>query len=203
MRNLLAFIGAIAILGVVAAAVCLFCGFYNVAVGDRSQGIIDHALVRIREASISRHAGGPPPFALDDPQIIQAGARGFAQHGCYECHGAPGVDRKPFGRAMNPGPPGLRTMTADDPPDIFWIIKNGIRMTAMPSFGSLHVSDDDIWRIVGFIKKYTTVSADQYKAWTAPPAPSAPAEAAPSAPAGPVPSAPAGPAPTSPPGETR
>jgi mono/diheme cytochrome c family protein len=175
MRNLLAFIGTIAILVVMAAAVYLFAGFYNVAVGDReTRNIFDQALVRIRNASISRHADSTPPISLDDPQIVQAGAREFAEHNCDECHGAPGVLRKAFGRAMNPGPPGPRNMVDDDPRYIFWIIKNGIRMTAMPSFGSIGVSDNDIWEIVAFIKKFSTVSADQYKVWTAPPAQSPP-----------------------------
>jgi len=175
MRNFLAFIGALSILGVIAVAAYLFAGFSDVAAGDRSRdNIFDHAIERIREASISRHADGLPPIPFDDPLIIQAGARQFVQHNCDECHGAPGVQRKAFGRAMNPGPPGLQRMSANDPAHIFWIIKNGIRMTAMPSFGRIGVSDNDIWRIVAFIKKFPTVSADQYKSWTASPAQSAP-----------------------------
>jgi mono/diheme cytochrome c family protein len=176
MRNLLALIGVIAIVLVIAAGVYLFGGFYNVAVGDRSRGLFDQALERIREASISRRADSLPPISLDDPQTIQSGARKFSEHNCAECHNAPGVQRKAFGRAMNPGPPGPQNLAKGDPRSIFWIVKNGIRMTAMPSFGNLGVSDDDIWRIVAFIKKLPTVSDDQYKAWTAQPAQSEPAE---------------------------
>jgi mono/diheme cytochrome c family protein len=34
---------------------------------------------------------------------------------------------------------------------LFWIIKNGIRLTGMPGFGKLH-SDKDIWSLVRYVR---------------------------------------------------
>ena len=63
---------------------------------------------------------------------------------------------------------------ANDPPEqIFWVVKNGINMTGMPSFGSIGVGDDDIWKIVAFIKQLPHVSEADYKSWTAGSAPAA------------------------------
>ncbi len=181
--RLLAFIGFIAIVAAIAAAAYLFGGFYNVAANERSPGFIDQAIEQIREASIARHAGATPPISLDDAANIQAGARAFAARGCVICHSGPGVQRDLFARnGMNPGPPGMRRAAEEEPSEIFWIVRNGIRMTAMPSFGRVGVKDDEIWQIVAFVKKYTTVSPAEYKAWTAAPAP-APAPAAAGAPA--------------------
>src|SRR5579885_459169 len=148
IRSVLAVVGVLAIVAVAASAVYLFGGFYQVAASDPSPDLVDAMLFRVRDAAISRRLGGPPPISLDDPQIIEAGARAFVQHGCWECHSAPGLPRKPFGRAMNPAPPGARTFAREDPREMFWIIRNGIRMTATPSFGKLGVSDNDIWQIV-------------------------------------------------------
>jgi hypothetical protein len=53
------------------------------------------------------------------------------------------------------------------PGELFWVIKNGINMTGMPSFGKIEVPDKEIWTIVAFIKKLPTVSDADYKAWTA------------------------------------
>jgi hypothetical protein len=62
------------------------------------------------------------------------------------------------------------------PEQIFWVVKNGINMTGMPSFGSIGVGDDDIWKIAAFVKQLPHVSDADYKAWTSG---SAPAAAAP------------------------
>ena len=58
-------------------------------------------------------------------------------------------------------------MSGDDAAHIFWAVKNGIRMTGMPSFGKAGVNDNEIWQIVAFIKALPKVSEADYKAWTA------------------------------------
>lgn len=172
--RLLALIGGLAIVAAIAAAVYLFGGFYNVAANTERGGLIDWALDHIREASISRHADTQPPISLDDVETIKSGARAFAARGCVNCHGGPGVQRELFARnTMNPGPPGLQTLAKNEPAALFWIVKNGIRMTAMPGFGKAGVKDDEIWQIVAFVRKAPTVSPADYKAWTTP-APAAP-----------------------------
>jgi mono/diheme cytochrome c family protein len=45
-------------------------------------------------------------------------------------------------------------------------VKNGIKMTGMPSFGATGVSDKEIWSIAAFVKKLPTVSDADYKAWS-------------------------------------
>jgi hypothetical protein len=39
------------------------------------------------------------------------------------------------------------------PEELFWVIKNGVKMTAMPSFGADNppVRDKNIWAIVAFL----------------------------------------------------
>lgn len=170
MLRLLTLIGLIAIVVGIAAAVYLFGGFYDVAANSETRGLVDNALERIRDASVSRRATAKPPMSLDDPHAIEAGARQFSELGCVKCHGAPGIRRDLFGRAMNPGPPGLKTLSENDPGEIFWIVKNGIRMTGMPSFGKAGVGDNEIWQVVAFVRKLQTISGNDYKAWTATPA---------------------------------
>ena len=46
------------------------------------------------------------------------------------------------------------------------MIKNGINMSGMPSFGAIEMPDQEIWTIVAFIKKLPTVSDDDFRAWT-------------------------------------
>jgi len=74
---------------------------------------------------------------------------------------------------------------------LFWVVKNGINMTGMPSFALAGAKDEDIWAIAAFLKKLPTVSEADYKAWTSPPAAPAAAPMAPPPAAQPAPNPPA------------
>ena len=100
MRTFLAIIGFLAIVGAIAAAVFLFGGFYSVAATGEDPAIVKWALDQFRQASIARHASDAPPISLDDAAIVQAGARAFAERGCVNCHGGPGVTWAKFSEGM-------------------------------------------------------------------------------------------------------
>jgi mono/diheme cytochrome c family protein len=182
--RILAAIGALAVVAAIGAGVFFFGGFYNVAGTQEDPAIVHWALVQVREASIGRHANDKPPAGLDDPAKVQAGARAFAEHGCATCHGAPGVNWAKFSEGMKPDPPDLKDVVKDaTPSELFWVIKNGINMTGMPSFKLAGAKDEDLWLIVAFLKKLPAVSEADYKAWTAPPAAAAPPAPGPNPPA--------------------
>jgi hypothetical protein len=166
--KLLALIGFVAIVVALAAAAYFFGGFYSVAATAEDPAIVKWALIKVRMASIGRHATDAPPIPLDDPANVQAGARAFAARGCTNCHGGPGVEWAKFSEGLNPDPPDLKDVVKErQPGELFWVIKNGINMTGMPSFSKIEVPDKEIWTIVAFIKKLPTVSDADYKAWTA------------------------------------
>jgi mono/diheme cytochrome c family protein len=171
MKTLLAFIGALAIVVAIAAAVFFFGGFYSVAATTSETSMVAWALTHIRQASIEHHASDSPQVAFNDPAAVQAGARAFSERGCVNCHGGPGVDYAKFAEGMRPEPPDLKDIANDlSPQHLFWVIKNGINLTGMPSFGLAGVADDEIWKIVAFVKKLPGVTEDDFKAWTAAPA---------------------------------
>ena len=173
--RVLAAIGALAIVIAIAAAVFFFGGFYSVAATQEDPGIVKWALTKVRIGSIERHAVDKAPGNLGDPATVQAGARQFMENGCVNCHGGPGVHWAKFSEGMHPDPPDLKEEIAEHrtPEQIFWVVKNGINMTGMPSFGAVGVSDDDIWKIVAFVKQLPHVSDADYKAWTSGSAPAA------------------------------
>lgn len=170
MRSLLAVIGALAIIIAIGATVYFFGGFYNVAGTQEDPGIVNWALVAVRTASINHHATNTPPASINDPETVKAGARAFAALGCVNCHGAPGITWAKFSEGLHPDPPDLKKEVADQltPSQLFWVIKNGINMTGMPSFALAGAKDDDIWAVAAFVKKLPSVSEADYKAWTAP-----------------------------------
>jgi mono/diheme cytochrome c family protein len=166
--RLLALIGALGIIGAIAAAVFFFGGYFNIAATQQDPGIVVWAITQVREASISRHATDTPPGNLGDAGTIQAGAKAFAARGCVNCHGGPGAMWAKFSEGLNPGPPDLKDVVGGlEPRELFWVVKNGIKMTGMPSFGVAGVPDPEIWSIVAFLKKLPTVSDTDFKAWSA------------------------------------
>ena len=168
MKVLLILIGLLAIVVAVVGAGYFFLGYYNVAAAVDDPAIVSWALPKVRDASINRNSAGlTPPKSLDDQAMIQDGARAFAKAGCVNCHGAPGANWAKFSEGLHPDPPDLKEVAAVEPRHIFWVIKNGINMTGMPSFQKAGVSDKDIWAITAFVKKIGSVKPEDYKAWTA------------------------------------
>jgi mono/diheme cytochrome c family protein len=169
MLRVLAVVGVLAIIVAVAAAVFFFGGFYNVAASAEDPALVKSALALVRRASIQRHAKDKPPGPLEDTGMIRSGARAYSERGCVNCHGGPGVEWAKFSEGMRPDPPDLKELVNDRTPEqLFWVIKNGIDMTAMPSFGAIEVPDQEIWGIAAFVKKLPTVSDEDFKSWTAP-----------------------------------
>jgi hypothetical protein len=155
MVRFLAFIGVLAIGVAVAAGVFFFGGFYSVAANDADPALVDRMLIQVRQASIARHANDPAP--TEDASAVEAGARAYATRGCAK-----------WAEGLRPDPADLKEISGERrPAELFWVIKNGIKMTGMPGFGVSGVSDDEIWKIVAFVKKWPSVTPEDYKAWTA------------------------------------
>jgi mono/diheme cytochrome c family protein len=169
--KVLGLIGLLTSLVGIGAAIFFFGGFFDVAANHRDPDIVNWALIQVRKASIARHATDQPPASLEDPALVRAGARAFSQVGCINCHGGPGVKPGKFSEGLNPAPNLDKVINGLQPKEVFWIIKNGIKMTGMPSFGAEDppVADQTIWSIVAFVKKLPSVSDEDFKAWSAAP----------------------------------
>jgi mono/diheme cytochrome c family protein len=166
----LAFLGAVALLFAIGAAGFFFGGFYDVSAVAPEPQIVHWALERVRNASIAQHAPERASIALNDDARVRDGARAFANRGCATCHGAPGGDWAKFAEAMRPDPPDLAEIAPSlTTPEIFWVVKNGINMTAMPGFARIDVGDPELWAIAAFVKALPHVKDADFKAWTATP----------------------------------
>jgi mono/diheme cytochrome c family protein len=110
-----------------------------------------------------------PAMPPEDANAVRAGARAYSERGCVNCHGAPGVDWAKWSEGLRPDPPDLKKVADQrQPNELFWVIKNGVRMTGMPSFGAAGASDEEIGNIAAFVKRLPAVSPEDYKAWTTP-----------------------------------
>ncbi len=143
----------------------MYSGAYDVSASKPDKGLIRWALVTTQRHSVHRGVEslkGIQVPNLEDPKRIQTGLVHYHEM-CTTCHGAPGVNISEIGQGLNPDPPELSDIWKDEPQETFWVVKNGIKMTGMPSFGVTH-TDDEIWDIVAFVRKMGKLTPQQYQA---------------------------------------
>lgn len=164
MKTVIATLLAMALIGVLTAAVVLVTGAYNVA-ATAHFGPVEWYLGALTRSSIQTHASQVVTPDLTIYPADTVGAEHFAAM-CVTCHGAPGVPRSEAGQGLYPPAPGLAESAEElEPAELYWVIKNGIKMTGMPAFGAAH-EDDELWAMVGFLTKLPTMSPEQYQALT-------------------------------------
>lgn len=145
------------------AGLFVWSGIYNVGANVPHWKVTLLLLEAVRERSIEVRSESIVPPPLGDAKLAEAGLPIFHET-CRLCHGAPGVERDPFAKGMYPLPPSLikgEVQEEATDAEIFWVIKNGLKMTGMPSFGSTH-SDDQIWSILALVRQLPKVSPDDY-----------------------------------------
>ena len=114
----------------------------------------------------NRNEQNPIPLS---PDVIKESLAHFADH-CALCHANDGSGETPIGKNVNPRAPDLRLPNIQSMSDgeIFWVIHNGIRFTAMPAWGEgAPAEDKDSWKLVHFVRhlpQLTPKELDQMKA---------------------------------------
>ncbi|MCK1739410.1 cytochrome c [Bradyrhizobium sp. 139] len=146
----------------IGGAIVAWSGAYNVAALAPTASVERSLLHGIMQQSVRAHAAADH---IEAPQDLASrapkGARDFEEM-CSTCHGAPGKGPSEIGVGLNPRPPRLEEASlAWSAPEMFWIVKNGVRMTGMPAFGPTH-DDQRIWSIVAFARTLPGMSSDAY-----------------------------------------
>jgi mono/diheme cytochrome c family protein len=163
MRIFVSFLLAIVVF-IAGVTAFVFSGIYNVSAMVPHWPITIEILEEARDQSISYHSKGIVAPLLNVSKMEEAGFNHF-QYTCRLCHNAPGIAQNEFAQGLYPTPPDLASSDLHlemNDAEIFWIIKNGLKMTGMPSFGVTH-SDQEIWDIVAFVDRLPTLQPDQYK----------------------------------------
>ena len=171
MKRIIVTIFSLIIIAVFGGLLFIYSGSYNVAATSKDPAFLNWILKTTREHSIdSRYGEITPPDKsfLANPKTLRVGFDHYNEM-CIVCHGAPGIEPGEARAGLNPRPPILSKVVKDMPDqELFWVIKNGIKMTGMPAWGPTH-SDDKIWAMVAFVKTLPNMTPAQYKALQAQP----------------------------------
>jgi len=148
------------ITGVIITLLALFVGgyFYSTtgrfdtrAVGNTPSTFETHTAMKSLDEWVDQHApkqANPFPPSMDN---IMDGSMTYDKN-CAVCHGSLKQPVSPLKNKFYPPVPQLMSSTPDDQDgNLFYVIKYGVRYTAMPGWDGV-LSDDDIWKTVVFIK---------------------------------------------------
>jgi mono/diheme cytochrome c family protein len=160
-------LGAVVIVVVVGLSLIGWVGYQLFTTGFSAK-TEPHALEvvmarQIRHLAIpieQRNAPNPVPL---DAEVLRDARAHFADH-CAICHGNDGSGQTPIGKNVYPKAPDLRLTDTQSMSDgeLFWVIHNGIRFTAMPAWGSGDPEKDlDSWKLVHFIRHLPQLTQDE------------------------------------------
>jgi len=149
----------VVVLGAIGVA---YSGIYNVAANAPGIQPLEWLLAKTSQNSVAAHAKTvTAPAQLTDQQA-RVGLSIYRET-CVYCHGAPGQDPGDIGKGLNPEAPYLPDVVGGfSSAELFWIIKNGIRMTGMASYGAVR-KDEEIWSLVAFVQRLPKMTPEQYK----------------------------------------
>lgn len=165
MKTILSLILASLIL----AFIALGSGAYNMAATEKHWGITEKIIEWVRESSIEARARNLEVPPLDNAELLLLGAEHYNAM-CITCHLAPGLKPTELSIGLYPQAPVFHQRESVNDPvkqldrirAYFWVIKNGLKMTAMPAWGLSH-DDDSIWAMAAFVVKISHMTPEQYE----------------------------------------
>ena len=159
MKTITAVALTLALLGI-GGLLFIFSGTYDMG-ADAPHWPLTHQLIStLRDRSIAAASASIQPPDLADHTIVLAGAGQYSAM-CTGCHLAPGMRQSEIRSGLYPVPPNLSQVRVDSKV-AFWVIKHGIKMSAMPAWGASH-NDATIWSMVAFLQHLPDLDAAQYK----------------------------------------
>lgn len=139
-------------------------GLYPIGADNPPGGLERSLAARALDVYADKHKpAGPNPVQITPANLIE-GAGEYEEH-CAFCHGGAKAKISPMRDKFNPPVPQLINRIPDDPDEwLFWVTKHGVRMTGMPTWSGV-LSDDEMWKVVAFIKHSDKLPPDVQAAW--------------------------------------
>ena len=147
--------------GIIVGAIVVAAGVYGYA----RLGLLDlradqnppaweeHLAGTAMDESTERHAlqqKNPLPATAEN---LLAGARLYRDK-CSDCHGSPVNPNSDYGRSFYPRVPQFMKQAPDMADhENFYLIKHGVRWTAMPAWGNI-MTDSEIWQVVLVLNRF-------------------------------------------------
>jgi mono/diheme cytochrome c family protein len=147
--------------GALGAALFVESGIYDIGADDHHTKATLALITQLRDRSIESRLAEIIPQLAPTPSMIKNGAEHYAAL-CVGCHLAPGVTHSDLRTGLYPHPPNLAQEDIQESRRTFWIIKHGIKMSAMPAWGKT-LDDAAIWDVVAFVRNIPSMAPEDYQ----------------------------------------
>jgi mono/diheme cytochrome c family protein len=129
---------------------------------DKPSMIETSLATSMREMAIpSRYKTMKNPIAAT-PDVLDEAMAHWADH-CAVCHANNGSGDTMFGKGLYPKPPDMRVHDTQKMSDgeLYYTVKNGVRLSGMPAFGEPGDNDLATWKLVAFIRHLSSLSQNE------------------------------------------
>lgn len=156
-------------IAIVAIAIVAAGGTYNISALEKHWSITEKAIAWMRDSSIDAHAKNLTVPQLNEKEVLSSGLEHYHAM-CVGCHLHPGQEQTEISMGLYPQAPVFHKRSPVTEPSqqseimkkYFWVIKNGIKMSAMPSWGLSH-DDKPIWAMAAMALKLHGMSTQEYE----------------------------------------
>ena len=154
-------LAVVVVLGIVAGAVAVELVMEDGFSARDKPNLVDVLVARWwRKLAVPREERGVSNPLAGTAGALARGREHFAAD-CAGCHGSDGRGGTPLGNGLYPRPPDLTSPGTQSLGDgeIFWIIRNGVRLSGMPAWSPEGEAPDvSAWEVVHFIRELPGLS---------------------------------------------
>jgi len=153
---------AAGVVGGLAGLLVVYAGLFDARASTPHDPLTAWATHTTMVHYMRRASPASAPSPTFTPAQTLAGFRAY-EADCEVCHGGPGVAHAHWVDGMNPSPPYLLDQSHRwTPNQLFWIVKNGVKMTGMPAWGATQ-TDADVWNLVAFLEAMPYLAPADYQ----------------------------------------
>ncbi len=166
-KTLIGFVLGLLVVPVIGAAVLLSGNFPFQATEKPPRWERRIASLALDPAVARKAAGLANPIAATDDEVMRG--MKLYRDDCAGCHGSPGKPSLWGRNNLYPPAPQFADHGVHDPvPEVFVVLKYGIRYTGMAGWKDL-VSDDDLWRVATFLTRMKSLPPAVEAEWVGSP----------------------------------
>jgi hypothetical protein len=139
-------------------------GLYNIAATKPHWAITSTFIEILRDRSIAVHSDAIKIMNISEGELRKNSFTGYHEM-CRLCHGAPEYQPEEFAKGLYPEPLSMMAGHIQEElsdREIYWIVKNGIKLTGMPAFGPTH-NEAELRGLVAIAKEITQMSPEFYR----------------------------------------
>lgn len=152
--------------GIIIAIAVVEFGWFDISAADAHLPFVRWFVHQVMVNGVGKRAAHIAVPATVPAEVVANGLCEYQQH-CQTCHGGPAVARDAWANGLNPTPPYLIDAHSHwSPQELYWIVSNGVKMTAMPAW-KMSMSDKQMWSLVAYLENIPKIPPGAYRAWAA------------------------------------